>query len=87
MEKILKGFHFLISTSWRQRNRTKSNYRFLGTEPYDFRDRFARASLDAFSSPVIKISEKSPIRQLSVFRPCVNSDLRPAHALRRNQKM
>ena len=32
------------------------NYRFLETGPYDFgENRFARATLDAFSSPVIKI--------------------------------
>ena len=41
------------------------------TGPYNFgENRFARATLDAFSSPVIKISEKPVIRQLSVFALC-----------------
>ena len=44
------------------------NYRFLETGSYDFdENRLVRATLDALSSPVIKISEKPVIRQLSVF--------------------
>ena len=47
------------------------NYRFLEIGPYDLDENwFVRATFDALSSPVIKISEKPVIRQLSVFAPC-----------------
>ena len=46
------------------------NYRFLETGSYDLHEnRPGRTTLDALSSPVIEISEKPVIRQLSVFAP------------------
>ena len=65
-------FTFFDFDLWASEESDKvENYRFLETGPYDFgENRFARATLDAFSSPVIKISEKPAIRQLSVFALC-----------------
>ena len=51
------------------------NYRFLETGSTDFnKNRFVRATFDAFSSPVIKIFEKPVIRQLSVSHLAVLMD-------------
>ena len=65
-------FRFFDFDLWASEESDKvENYRFLETGPYDFgENRFARTTLDAFSSPVIKISEKPVVRQLSVFAPC-----------------
>ena len=65
-------FTFFDFDLWASEESDKvENYRFLETEPWDFdENRFARATLDACSSPLIKISEKPVIRQLSVFAPC-----------------
>ena len=44
------------------------NYRFLETGSYDLdENRLVRATFDALSSPILEISEKPVIRELSVF--------------------
>ena len=72
MSKLKNGratfFDFDLWTS--EESDKVENYRFLETDSYDLdENRLVRATFDALSSPILEISEKPVIRELSVFAP------------------
>ena len=62
-------FTFFDFDLWASEESDKvENYRFLETGSYDLdENRLVRATFDALSSPILEISEKPVIRELSVF--------------------